>query len=157
MPAREYKWREFGDRLKAARRRTELTQQRVADLLGVKAQTVWYWESGRSKPGYERLARLATLYNVSVETLIVDSAEMKNPNSVEWNFVEDQPADLDTSTTAPPDPEQSDIEADRELLMNEASLALRAVSDDLSDDAIHSIADFIRYVHARDEQLKRES
>ena len=52
------------------------------------------------------------------------------------------------------DPEQSSIEADRELVMNEASLALRSTGKELSDEAIRSIADFIRFVH---EKERRES
>ena len=71
MPVREYKWREFGQRLKAARQRAELTQQRVAEHIGVQTQTVWYWESGRSKPTYERLARLAGLLDVTVDSLLI--------------------------------------------------------------------------------------
>ena len=73
MPVREYKWRDFGQRLKAARRRAEITQQRVADLIGVQTQTVWYWESGRSKPTYERLAKLAALLNATVDSLLTDT------------------------------------------------------------------------------------
>ena len=48
------------------------------------------------------------------------------------------------------------IEADRELIMNEASLALRSTSKELSDEAIRSIADYIRFVHAREERERRE-
>ena len=49
----------------------------------------------------------------------------------------------------PPTP---DLEADRELLMNEVDLAFRAVSNELSDEAIRSIADYIRFVHEREER-----
>ena len=50
----------------------------------------------------------------------------------------------------------SSIEADRELIMNEASLALRSTSKELSDEAIRSIADYIRFVYAREERERRE-
>ena len=52
--------------------------------------------------------------------------------------------------------EGSSIDADRELIINEASLALRSTGKDLSDEAIRSIADYIRFVHAREERERRE-
>ena len=128
----------LGDRLKRARLLKGMTLERAADSIGVKLNTVWRYEKGEIQPSEPVLRMCSQVYE----------------QPMGWLLGEDEPTAPDPLA---PHPEQSDVEADRELLMNEASLALRAVSGDLSDDAIHSIADFIRYVHARDEQLKRES
>ena len=54
------------------------------------------------------------------------------------------------------DNDRSEIAADWELIMNEASLALRAASPNLSDEAIRSIASYIRFVQEREERERRE-
>ncbi len=69
---------------------------------------------------------------------------------VEWFFGEEEQG----QTKPDDDTERWSIEADRDLVMNEASLALRSTSKELSDEAIRSIADFIRFVH---EKERRES
>lgn len=60
----------ISDRLFTARTAAKLTQKKVADLLGVKAQTVSQWESGKIKIGVERIAQLSDLYGVSCDWLI---------------------------------------------------------------------------------------
>ena len=67
---------------------------------------------------------------------------------MEWFLGEEtEPEDL------PPDPKlDPEYQADLELVMNEASLALRQVSDRLSPEAIKSIADYIRFVDEREER-----
>ena len=121
----------LASRLRQARQEADLTQQRAADLAEVEPNTVWRYEAGQREPSALTLRSLARVYN----------------KPVDW-FWEDEP-ELPPLT---PD----DIEADRELIMNEASLALRTTSKDLSDEAIKSIADFIRFVHAREERERRE-
>ena len=72
--------------------------------------------------------------------------------SVEWFYgeeEEDQPALLTEE-------ERAEIAADWDLIMNEASLALRSASPHLSDEAIRSIASYIRFVHEREEREQRE-
>ena len=126
------------ERLKRARLEAGLTLEKTGDALGTDFNTIWRYESGRRSPSGPVLYALATLY----------------AKPVEWFFGEDGPAEPDPQGTA--DPEQSDIEADRELLMNEASLALRQVARELSPEAIKAIADFVRFTHEREERERRE-
>ena len=83
MPARDYKWRELGGRLKAARGRTALTQQNVASRLGVQTQTVWYWESGRSRPDHDRLPLLAELYGVTTDWLLGGAVASRSEDDID--------------------------------------------------------------------------
>ena len=70
---------------------------------------------------------------------------------VEWFFGEEEEPPLPKS-----EEEQAELAADWELIMNEASLALRAASPNLSDEAIRSIASYIRFVQEREEREQRE-
>lgn len=60
----------ISDRLFTARTAAKLTQKNVADLLGIKAQTVSQWESGKINIGVERIAQVSDLYGVSCDWLI---------------------------------------------------------------------------------------
>lgn len=55
------------ERLKAARNECKLTQQQIADLLGIDRSTYAYYELGVSAPPLESLFVLASVYNTSVE------------------------------------------------------------------------------------------
>ena len=55
--------------LKERRKAAGLTQQEVANILGVDQSAVAYWENGKYKPRKKRLADLAKLYGCSVEEL----------------------------------------------------------------------------------------
>lgn len=60
-------------RIADARRTAGLTQQQVADELGVSFQAVSSWETGRFIPDTENLIRLAKLLDVSLSSLAEDS------------------------------------------------------------------------------------
>lgn len=55
--------------LKERRKAAGLTQQQVADALGIDQASVSLWENGKFKPLSKRLDELAKLYNCSVEEL----------------------------------------------------------------------------------------
>ncbi|OYW98377.1 MAG: hypothetical protein B7Z14_14920 [Bosea sp. 32-68-6] len=59
----------MGERIRKARRATDLTQQQVSDALNVSVQSVSQWETGRTRPDADRLVRLADLIGVSFEYL----------------------------------------------------------------------------------------
>ena len=56
---RGYRWKELGARIREARKRVGITQQRLGELVGVRSHTVWCWEAGRMKPNHENLVELA--------------------------------------------------------------------------------------------------
>lgn len=60
----------YAARLKALRKEKGLTQQDVADQLGVNKQTVSGYERGARKPDFERLDALAELFDVSIAYLV---------------------------------------------------------------------------------------
>ena len=60
---------ELGKRLQAARENTGLTQQAVADRLGLSAQTIRNWEAGRHEPTQGDIGNLASLYCVQSQQI----------------------------------------------------------------------------------------
>jgi DNA-binding XRE family transcriptional regulator len=62
--------RSLGEVLKAKRTECKMTQEFVAESLGVSRQAVSKWESGASDPSTSNLCALAKLYGVSVEELL---------------------------------------------------------------------------------------
>jgi len=58
------------DTIRKLRREKELTQQQVADYLGIERSTYAYYESGRTRLNIDVLVRLAHFYKVSYAALI---------------------------------------------------------------------------------------
>lgn len=56
--------------IKAARRRFEMTQQGLADVVGVKQSTVWRWEAGRSTPKGAALVRLKQIVSAPEKQVV---------------------------------------------------------------------------------------
>lgn len=62
--------RSLGEVLKEHRTRCHMTQEKVAESLGVSRQAVGKWESGASEPSTANLIALAKLYGVTVDELL---------------------------------------------------------------------------------------
>ena len=130
-------YRALGTKLREARLKLRLTQQAAGEKVGVDPNTIARYEAGRIRPSSTALFALAQVYG----------------QPMEW-FLEEPAGNPDEEV---PDPDaRAELEADLELVMNEASLALRQVSDQLSPSAIKSIADYIRFIHEREEREKEE-
>lgn len=74
------------DNLKAMRERKRISQQEVADYLGITRQAYSHYEVGRRKPDYETLLKLAEFYGVSVLDLL---EVQKAPTSGERSISDD--------------------------------------------------------------------
>lgn len=57
------------NQLQTARRSAGLSQQQLADKLGVSRQTINMIENGRSQPSLKHAMRLARIFGTSVEQL----------------------------------------------------------------------------------------
>ena len=70
----------FDNRLAAARRQANITQESLADALGVSRQAVSKWESDLSMPESEKLPQIARLLNVSIDALMGIKTEERCEN-----------------------------------------------------------------------------
>ena len=60
----------LGEAIKAHRMRCQMTQEFVADALGVSRQAVSKWENGSSDPSTSNLIALAKLFKIPPEELL---------------------------------------------------------------------------------------
>lgn len=67
---------EVGERLKERRNELTMTQDFVAEKLGITRQTISNWENGRSYPDIDRIIRLSELYDLSLDELLKGDQEM---------------------------------------------------------------------------------
>lgn len=77
----------FNALLKELRAKNGMTQGQLAKAAGVSPGNVGDWESGKSKPGYNALASLARIFDVSADYLLELSPEKKSEpptSSVTW-------------------------------------------------------------------------
>ncbi|EMG32518.1 helix-turn-helix domain-containing protein [Streptococcus oralis] len=59
----------FGKRLREVRKSKKLTQQQIADEIGVNRGSYSNWEKGKREPSFENLVKLADLLDVSLDWL----------------------------------------------------------------------------------------
>jgi Zn-dependent peptidase ImmA (M78 family)/transcriptional regulator with XRE-family HTH domain len=62
----------FAQKLRQARERNRLTQEQVAQVLGVSQELVSLWETGKRVPSAFHLSRLVSLYGIDSESLFHD-------------------------------------------------------------------------------------
>lgn len=60
----------FGIKLKALRTSQKLTQQQLADRIGVAKSVVSYYESGDRYPSYDVLVKIAHVFHTSTDYLL---------------------------------------------------------------------------------------
>ncbi len=71
----------LGEALKENRIRCQMTQEFVAETIGVSRQSVSKWENGTSDPNTSNLIALAKLYGISAEELLKNVEENQGGSS----------------------------------------------------------------------------
>ena len=71
-------------RIADLRRQKKVTQQELADRVGVSYQTVSRWETGAGEPELSLLAALAEYFQVSVDTSCAPGKAITT--KIMWNF-----------------------------------------------------------------------
>ena len=65
----------IAERLRDLRKEQHITQQSVADYLGIKVRTYQYYEGDDHRPDYETLIKLADFFHVTTDYLLGRSDE----------------------------------------------------------------------------------
>ncbi len=78
------------EHLKSARLRKNMTQQEVANMLGIKANTLSNWEKGRTEPDIDTFVKLCHIYDINCATILsgVYQTEL-NISPIEYNILTD--------------------------------------------------------------------
>lgn len=72
----------FGRNVLSLRTAAGMTQQELADTLGVTQSAVNIWERDKSRPRYDTLKTLAAIFGVSVDSLLGDDRITPTPTAV---------------------------------------------------------------------------
>ena len=69
---------DIGCKIKAARIEKKLTQEQVAELLGVSRQTISNWDNEKSYPDIISVIKMSECYDVSLDYLLNGEQNMKS-------------------------------------------------------------------------------
>ena len=72
----------LGERIKEQRKSCGLSQEKLAELVGVSRQAVTKWETDQSAPSTEKLFKLAEIFGTSVD-LLIKNDEQNTPTPAE--------------------------------------------------------------------------
>ena len=76
----------FADRLAATRRHRELTQDAIAERVGVHVSQIRRYEAGTSAPTLDVLRNVALALNVSIDSLVFDEGERGPDDELRLTF-----------------------------------------------------------------------
>ena len=65
----------FQDKLQVLRKEKGMTQEKLAEVIGVSRQAVAKWEAGQSYPELDKIIVLSDLFRVSIDRLVKDNAD----------------------------------------------------------------------------------
>lgn len=85
----------LGNNLFQSRKKTGLSQEIVAEKLGVSIQTISKWETDETVPDIYQAKKLAELYNLSLDELIEFDVDLKEIEQVIKNTNEEKESKID--------------------------------------------------------------
>ena len=71
----------LGEKIYDYRKKNAMSQEALAEKLGVARQTVSNWETGETSPNPEQLKQLSQLFNVSIDELLDNHSFVKSNNA----------------------------------------------------------------------------
>lgn len=101
-----------GEKIAAQRRKTGLSQEALAEQLGISRQAVSRWETNESLPDTERIIQLARIFGVSTDYLLLEEREQAESAGVppEARSVSSSvPEAVSAAAGTPPHPETSAV------------------------------------------------
>lgn len=90
----------FANRLQDLRKKAGLSQQNIADRLGVSKPTIWHWEKGNCFPRPRNMDELARILGVTTHFLLSGSSAQPAPAPHEP--ADHAPAGLSRAIESPP-------------------------------------------------------
>lgn len=73
---------DFGDRLKQNRIKLGLSQEQLAEKMGVSRQAITKWETKKGLPDIDNMIILAHIFNMSLDELILEQAPLQNQQAL---------------------------------------------------------------------------
>lgn len=79
----------LGTRIKDFRTKSKLSQEKVAELVGVSRQAVTKWESDQSAPNMDNLFRLAEIFGTTVDALVTDETDERSVAKLVYEMIQE--------------------------------------------------------------------
>lgn len=73
---------EFAEKMQKLRKQGGMSQENLAEVIGVSRQAVSKWESGQSYPEMDKMLALSKLFNVTVDSLVKDTPDSPPPSEI---------------------------------------------------------------------------
>lgn len=70
---------DLADRIQQLRKKNDLSQEQLADKLGISRQSISKWESKQSMPEIDRIVQLSEIFGVTTDYLLKDLDCSENP------------------------------------------------------------------------------
>ncbi len=106
----------LADKIIDLRKKAGMSQEELAEKLGVSRQSVSKWESAQSTPDLNRILKMSEIFGVSTDVLLKDELDLSKPNSTQEAIEVSMPDE-----TEPPRRSVSMAEANDFLAQNSKS------------------------------------
>lgn len=127
----------FAQIFKSLREEKELTQEKLAQILGTTKQSISNYENGRRQPDFETLELIADFFNVDIDFLVGRS-------NIRNKYILDSLGKLIGLNTTP------DAIESKKLIEPEPGGVIAAHFDgDMTDEELEEIENFIRFVKSK--------
>ena len=73
----------LGERIKECRMNSGMSQEKIAEIVGVSRQAVTKWEANQSAPNTENLFKLAEIFCTTVDFLLSDNKEQEQTSAAQ--------------------------------------------------------------------------
>lgn len=80
----------IGEELRLRRRKNGLTQESIAEKMSITRQTLSNWEVGKNLPDIYSIVRLAQIYHISLDELLLGKIYFKGVQRMKTNFNDGQ-------------------------------------------------------------------
>ena len=90
----------IGTNIRTLRRQADMTQEQLAELLGVTYQSVSRWENGENYPDLELIPRIAAVFEVTADTLLATSESVEERYQAHIRALREAAAENNTDKAA---------------------------------------------------------
>ena len=85
----------FAENLKMLRKQAGMSQEQLAEKLGVSRQAVTKWETGAGIPDIENIMAISMLFDISIDDLLSNERDSKKVVETEYLYESIREFDID--------------------------------------------------------------
>lgn len=132
------------ENLKSIRKEHKLTQQDIANVLGIDRSTYAFYETGKTTPSVTTLYKLAEVYNVPIERFIENESESAH-------F--EKKREVDMSVSSPGIDQLANLDKDEKMLL----MCYRLIDSKNKEKAMEMLKDFARKVESETDKENKDN